>query len=195
MKRHLLVLAFALPLVVAVREASADNADLEASLRLEADAIGGIVKTIDSVLTTASRGKLSAASVEAHRTAKELYKQADELCRTRKYEACYQKLRASKQAVMPAAREVLAAGVPADVHQIVANELEAAAKRVSGIAALLKDKTTPEATAAYKKASALYQEGKTLYAKGSEREAFAKLEPALGQLDIAIRAVWTGSVK
>ena len=195
MKRHLLVLAFALPVLVAAsREASA-NPDLEASLRLEADAIGGIVTTIDTVLATATRGKLSDAGVAAHREAKELYQQADALCRARKYEGCYRKLRAAKQAVMPAAREVLALGVAPDVRRVIASELETAARRIAGIATLLRDRATPEATAAYKQAVALYQEGKALYANGHEREAFAKLEPALAQLDIAIRAVWTSSVE
>jgi len=194
MKRHLLVLAFALPLFVAARDASA-NADLEASLRFEADAIGGIVTTIDSVLSSATRGRVSEASVKAHRAAKDLAKQADDLCRAKQYEACYQRLRASKKAVMPAAREVLAIGVPADVHSIVASELDTAAKRVAAMATMLENKTTPEATAAYKKAKALYLEGKALYAMGKERAAFAKLEPALVQLDIAIRAVWASAAK
>ena len=163
---------------------------LEQSVRLELDVVGGLVEGIDAILTDSERGQLSAEAVEAHREAKRLYAEGKQLVTEGQYPAGYRKIRGAKRAVMPAVEEVYSKGIPMDVHQAVAKQLDASAKRVEAIADAVAHHATPEARAAYDKARGHWQTGESQYRGDQIRPAFKELEACLADLDVAIKEIW-----
>lgn len=168
----------------------AEMGALEQSIRQEVDAVGALVEGIDALLSKSPPDALSPKALEGHREAKRLYAEGKKLAADRDYPKAYKRIRAAKHAVMAAVEEIYREGLPMDLSDAVARQLDAASGRVDAIADMVAEHASPKAKGAWERAREHWRTGESSYRNGKVRPAFQELEACLEDLDVAIAEVW-----